>query len=64
MHGAMNTLKVKKRQVVRSSNESDGSDSEHAQSPAKRSCYTRSGRNATSFAFHQSVSNPAHMSKQ
>ena len=35
-----------------SSNESDGSDSEHAQSPAKRSCYTRSGRNATSFAFH------------
>ena len=35
-----------------SSNESDGSDSEHAQSPAKRSCYTRSGRNTTSFAFH------------
>ena len=35
-----------------SSNESVGSDSEHAQSPAKRSCYTRSGRNATSFAFH------------
>ena len=35
-----------------SSNESVGSDSEHVQSPAKRSCYTRSGRNATSFAFH------------
>ena len=33
-------------------NESDGSDSEHAQSPAKRGCYTRSGRNATSFVFH------------
>ena len=34
-----------------SSNESDSSGSEHAQSPAKRSCYTRSGRNVTSFEF-------------
>ena len=35
-----------------SSNDSNGSDPEHAQLPAKRSCYTRSGRNTTSFAFH------------